>query len=122
MSQANISIHVAQKHTCGRMHETILHVKDANLEGFVNTYYPPFEPVRSGDFTLPPEPETENKLELTGSLGGIELTTCVCHLSRAARVRRWIAAYLRSLFRQTKETQNMSGSQFDQEYLDKFVE
>src|ERR1700736_2222477 len=94
MSQANITVHVAQEHTCGHMHETILHVKDANLEGFVNTYYPPFAPVRSDEF-LPAMPEAANKLELTGSLGGIELTTCVCYLSRRARVRRWIMRLLR---------------------------
>jgi hypothetical protein len=88
----NIAIHIESKHTCGHMHKTIFHVKDPKLEGHVSTQYSLFDIIgEDEDFTLPNEPETENKLELTGSLGCVELTTCVCHLSRRARLRQWIA-------------------------------
>jgi hypothetical protein len=72
------------------MQKTIFHVKDPNFEGHMHTQYSPFVPIRSGECTPHAEPETENKLALTGSLGGVEFTTCVCHLSRRARMRQWI--------------------------------
>jgi hypothetical protein len=84
------------------MLETIFQVKDAKLEGFINAQYPEWPAARSGEFTPHIELETENHLELSGSLGGVAFTTCVCHLSRIARSKLRIAAYLRS-FRQTKE-------------------
>jgi hypothetical protein len=90
----NIAIHIESKHTCGRMQKMIFHVKDSMLEGHVNTQYSPFEPVRSGEFAPHVEPETENKLELTGSLGGVEFTTCICRLSRRARMRQWLSRIL----------------------------
>src|SRR2546421_10741811 len=106
MRQANIAVHIEAEHTCGHMHETIFHVKDPKFKGFVNTQYPEWPTIRGGDFTPYIEAETENKLELTGSLGRIELSTCMCHLSRMARLKHRIVTCLRSLFRQTKEQEH----------------
>jgi len=96
-----ITIHIAQKHTCGRTLETIFQVKDAKLEGFINTHYSQFEPIRNDEFRPHIEPATENKLELSGSLGGVEFTACTCLLSRRERMKRWVLRLL-SLFRRGK--------------------
>lgn len=95
MNVSNIAIHIKSEHSCGRMLETILHVKDPNLEGYLNTQYPEWPAIRSGEFTAHTEAETENHLELVGSLGGIESATCLCHLSIRARVKRWLSRLLR---------------------------
>src|SRR5438105_2575776 len=103
MKLANISVHIDAEHTCGHMHETIFHVKDPKFEAHASTEPIVFGPVRSDEFTLPTTPKTKSSLEPSGGLGGIEVTTCMCHLSRMARLKHRIVTCLRSLFRQTKE-------------------
>ena len=94
MNVSNIDIHIKSEHSCGRMLETILHVKEPNLEGYLNTQFPKLGLAKDEELTPHFEPETENHLELTGSLDGIVFTTCICHLSIRARMRQWLVRLL----------------------------
>jgi len=89
-----VAIHIDLEHACGHMHETIFHVQDAIIEGCINAEYPEWPASRSGEFTAHIDHEMENRVELIGSLGGIEITTCPRYMSRRERIRQWVIRLL----------------------------
>lgn len=97
-----IAVHIELEHTCGHMHKTIYHMNDANINVKLTPYIGPFKPLTDIDLSKsfkeliqPVEDKSTHTLDFSGSFDKVEITTCTCHLSRRARVRRWIMRMLR---------------------------
>jgi hypothetical protein len=76
MSQSNITVHIAQEHTCGHMHESVYHMKEANVD--ISHQWPKLPNLaeltaaRGKPFQFHIEVEPERKLEFSGGYDKVE--------------------------------------------------